>query len=298
MSRRSSCSAGDGVGPEVTAEAVRVLESGVVEVRARPRVRGRVDRRRRIRRGGQPAAARRRWPPARRRPRILLGAVGGPKWDAIEVSKRRRSRACSAIRKALGLFANLAAGHRRAGARGRVAAEAGEAARRRHPRDSRAHGRHLFRQARPHRDRGVRHLRVQRGRDRARLPRRGEARDGARRKKSRRSTRRTCSTRRGSGARSRRACSATSFPSSQVEHLLVDAAAMHLLEPPGRLRRDGHREHVRRHPDRRGLDARGLDGLAAVGVARRRRARASTSRSTAPRPTSRARASRTRAARS
>ena len=43
------------------------------------------------------------------------------------------------------------------------------------------------------------------------------------------------------------------------------------LEPPGRLRRDGHREHVRRHPDRRSVDARGLDGPAALRVARRRR---------------------------
>jgi hypothetical protein len=41
--------------------------------------------------------------------------------------------------------------------------------------------------------------------------------------------------------------------------------------PPARLRRDRHREHVRRHPDRRGLDAGRLDGPAALGVAGRRR---------------------------
>ena len=39
--------------------------------------------------------------------------------------------------------------------------------------------------------------------------------------------------------------------------------------PPGRLRRDRHREHVRRHPLRRGLDAGRLHGHAAVGVAGR-----------------------------
>ena len=50
--------------------------------------------------------------------------------------------------------------------------------------------------------------------------------------KSLRSTRPTCSTPRGCGATSRRACSATEFPELAVEHLLVDAAAMHLLSRP------------------------------------------------------------------
>ena len=55
---------------------------------------------------------------------------------------------------------------------------------------------------------------------------------------------------------------------------------------PEAVRRDRHRQHVRRHPVRRGIDARGLDRHAAFGVARRRPTRDSTSRSTAPRPTS------------
>ena len=40
-------------------------------------------------------------------------------------------------------------------------------------------------------------------------------------------------------------------------------AAMHLMRRPVRLRRDRHREHVRRHPHRRGLDAGRVDGHAA-----------------------------------
>jgi hypothetical protein len=69
--------------------------------------------------------------------------------------------------------------------------------------------------------------------------------------------------------------------------------------PAGRLRRDRHREHVRRHPDRRGLDARRLDGAAALGLARRagrgaRNRPGCTSRSTARRRTSPDRESRTR----
>ena len=66
----------------------------------------------------------------------------------------------------------------------------------------------------------------------------------------------------------------------------------HASDPPAaRLRRGGHREHVRRHPHRRGLDARRLAGPAAVGVAAATARAACTSRSTARRPTSPARAS-------
>ena len=40
------------------------------------------------------------------------------------------------------------------------------------------------------------------------------------------------------------------FPEVSYEHMLVDSAAMHLLKRPTRFRRDRHREHVRRHPHR------------------------------------------------
>jgi len=42
---------------------------------------------------------------------------------------------------------------------------------------------------------------------------------------------------------------AREFPDLTLEHVLVDAAAMHLIRRPG-LRRAGHREPVRRHPHR------------------------------------------------
>ena len=77
------------------------------------------------------------------------------------------------------------------------------------------------------------------------------------------------------------------FPNIELEHLLVDNAAMKLIAAPRALRRDPDREHVRRHPQRRGGDAHGLDRHAA----RARRLGdgadpACSSRSTARRPTS------------
>ena len=38
---------------------------------------------------------------------VLLGAVGGPKWDHIEPSTNRPERGLLGIRKELNLFANL-----------------------------------------------------------------------------------------------------------------------------------------------------------------------------------------------
>ena len=64
------------------------------------------------------------------------------------------------------------------------------------------------------------------------------------------------------------------------------------------VRRDRHRQHVRRHPLRRGRDADRLDRHAAFGLARRRHARGCTSRCTARRPTSPARTSPIRSPRS
>ncbi len=61
---------------------------------------------------------------------VLLGAVGGPKWDDPRASVRPE-QALLSLRKELGLFANLAAGTGLpGGARGR-AVRAGDSARRR-----------------------------------------------------------------------------------------------------------------------------------------------------------------------
>ena len=44
---------------------------------------------------------------------------------------------------------------------------------------------------------------------------------------------------------------AADYPDVELEHMLVDTAGLNLVQQPGALRRDPHREHVRRHPLRR-----------------------------------------------
>ena len=96
---------GDGIGPEVTDEARRVLEAAAegaglrlgfeeeliggasIDARGTPLSDEAVDRARGCR-------------------AILLGAVGGPKWDAMPVATRPE-KGLLRIRKELGLFANL-----------------------------------------------------------------------------------------------------------------------------------------------------------------------------------------------
>ena len=96
---------GDGIGPEVVAEGVRVLravaarfghefmfETGHIGGCA-------------IDAGCDPLPAE-TLALCRRADAILLGAVGGPKWD-VPGARRRPEQGLLAIRKALGLFANL-----------------------------------------------------------------------------------------------------------------------------------------------------------------------------------------------
>ena len=96
---------GDGVGPEVVAEAVKVL--GAVERRYGYRfefsslaIGGDA-----LDRYGSPLRSE-DIEACRGADAALLGAVGGPKWDAIE-SSLRPERGLLQIRKALGLYANL-----------------------------------------------------------------------------------------------------------------------------------------------------------------------------------------------
>ena len=90
------------------------------------------------------------------------------------------------------------------------------------------------------------------------------------------------------------------YPDVKLEHMLADAGGMQLVRAPEAVRRDRHRQPLRRHAVRRRGDADRLARHAAVGLARRARrrrpasARRSTSRCTARRPTSPARASPTR----
>jgi len=96
---------GDGIGPEVTREARRVLEA----------VAARHDRKLAFEEGliggasidacGTPLADA-VLEAARACRAILLGAVGGPQWDALPVD-RRPEKGLLRIRKELGLFANL-----------------------------------------------------------------------------------------------------------------------------------------------------------------------------------------------
>jgi 3-isopropylmalate dehydrogenase len=96
---------GDGIGPEVTREARRVLEAvalrrglklefdeaaiggASIDAHGTPLADAVVDR-------------------ARRSRALLLGAVGGPKWDGLPTD-RRPEKGLLRIRKELGLFANL-----------------------------------------------------------------------------------------------------------------------------------------------------------------------------------------------
>jgi 3-isopropylmalate dehydrogenase len=96
---------GDGIGPEVAAQAARVLEAAArrhgLEVALEEGAIGGVS----IDACGTPladAVLER----ARKCRAVLLGAVGGPKWDALPVDARPE-RGLLRIRKELGLFANL-----------------------------------------------------------------------------------------------------------------------------------------------------------------------------------------------
>ena len=105
MTRKILILAGDGIGPEIVAQAEKVL-SHLIDDRGvhLELVHGLI--------GG--AAIDETGVPlpdetlsvAKDADAVLLGAVGGPKWEAIERSKRPE-RGLLAIRSALGLFANL-----------------------------------------------------------------------------------------------------------------------------------------------------------------------------------------------
>jgi 3-isopropylmalate dehydrogenase len=96
---------GDGIGPEVTHQAVRVLEAAAtgagLELAFEEGLIGGAS----IDACGEPISddvIER----ARKSRAVLLGAVGGPKWDALAVGVRPE-RGLLRIRKELGLFANL-----------------------------------------------------------------------------------------------------------------------------------------------------------------------------------------------
>jgi len=92
---------GDGIGPEITAQAVRVLQALDLKFEMEEGLIG----------GGAVDATGTPYPEATKKltqeaDAILLGAVGGPKWDTL-ARDLRPERGLLGIRKDLGLFANL-----------------------------------------------------------------------------------------------------------------------------------------------------------------------------------------------
>jgi 3-isopropylmalate dehydrogenase len=92
---------GDGIGPEITAEAVRVLNALGLRFEMEDALLGgcAVD----ATGSPYPEATQKM---ARAADAVLLGAVGGPKWDALP-REQRPERGLLGIRKDLNLFANL-----------------------------------------------------------------------------------------------------------------------------------------------------------------------------------------------
>ncbi|MGH9685082.1 MAG: 3-isopropylmalate dehydrogenase [Candidatus Acidiferrales bacterium] len=96
---------GDGIGPEVTRAAVQVLTDCAAvfghhfEFRELPFGGSAIDR------AGQPLPAE-TLAGCRSADAILLGAIGGPKWDALPLGKRPEAGLLG-LRKALGLYINL-----------------------------------------------------------------------------------------------------------------------------------------------------------------------------------------------
>jgi 3-isopropylmalate dehydrogenase len=92
---------GDGIGPEIIAQAIKALKKLNLEIQFQEAPVG----------GAGYAAARDPLPPAtlqiaRDADAILFGAVGDPRYDTLERAKRPE-QAILGLRKALGLFANL-----------------------------------------------------------------------------------------------------------------------------------------------------------------------------------------------
>jgi 3-isopropylmalate dehydrogenase len=105
VSRQILILPGDGIGPEIVAEAVKVLEFFRVNAGLDVRLEFDLVGGAAIDETGSPLPDR-VLARAQAADAVLLGAVGGPKWDALETA-RRPERGLLALRKGLGVFANL-----------------------------------------------------------------------------------------------------------------------------------------------------------------------------------------------
>lgn len=101
MAKKICVLEGDGIGPEITASAVRVLKALNINLEFENALLGgsAID----VCGEPYPCATQKL---ARESDAVLLGAVGGPQWDSLPREKRPE-KGLLAIRKDLGLFANL-----------------------------------------------------------------------------------------------------------------------------------------------------------------------------------------------
>jgi 3-isopropylmalate dehydrogenase len=93
---------GDGIGPEITEPAVEVLKAVISDLTFEPHLFGGAA----IDTHGV-ALTDATLEACRRADAVLLAAVGGPKWDTTDPSKPRPEQGLLGLRKGLGLFANL-----------------------------------------------------------------------------------------------------------------------------------------------------------------------------------------------
>ena len=105
MSRKILVLPGDGIGPEITAEAVKILkacQASGLDVDVEEGLVGGAG----YDAHGEPLPAA-TLDQARSADAILLGAVGGPKWDKLEDISKRPEKGLLGLRKELSLFGNL-----------------------------------------------------------------------------------------------------------------------------------------------------------------------------------------------
>ncbi len=103
--RRVVVLAGDGIGPEVCAEALRVLEAAVAHERAALELTHALIGGAAIDATGGPLPDATR-DACRSADAVLLGAVGGPRWDTLP-PELRPEKGLLGLRKTLGVYANL-----------------------------------------------------------------------------------------------------------------------------------------------------------------------------------------------
>jgi 3-isopropylmalate dehydrogenase len=105
LSKKILVLAGDGIGPEIVAEAVKVLKAlqadGSIDIRMQDAMVGGAA----YDAYGDPLPAE-TLAAAKASDAVLLGAVGGPKWEPLHISKRPE-KGLLGLRAGLGLFANL-----------------------------------------------------------------------------------------------------------------------------------------------------------------------------------------------